>query len=488
MDKITVSAYLQRRMTKLASSIISNSSRSDVTIKESQTPSEPLEGCYRLVKEKKAFGTLSILPLKGFRYRWTGELFFDKDGLTTFNGDVAPAPFSPMFYFSKKSFSLFEILGPIFMFHPEIGKLVLSRGIIGRINDILKQSIFSVQLEDCSSGNLQDSFSVAVNVVSFGEEVVSLDPILQFSNPKPNMTLTQNLKAILSSASSLPTAPKDLIKASISHLWAVNVGQGNCTTSDLTNSEASGVLFDPGFELDVAPGNSSTYAYGQSYYRGLSPNGYVVLSHFHTDHYLGAAIAAAASTNIWKRTWIIPSIPDIQKFSYPNCLISFLSNLLWHAKGHVYIVDVKEPSNYGLGIKLYKAGSLKSRNSGIVAEVQVGNRLCLLPGDLGFGHLISKADEHFNVIIVPHHGAKATLPIPKPFSSPDFYCLYCGVNNYGHPNEDTLKNLSKEKVPIRRFLNNLNSDNKLICYKSSNSPKILDTYSKPILRETFLLV
>ena len=226
-----------------------------------------------------------------------------------------------------------------------------------------------------------------------------------------------------------------------------NTGQGNCIyLSPRNTGSQTRFFFDVG--SSCYPSNqkgNEKRAEVQKAFQNISTSypGFIILSHWHRDHY---NLIYKFSTLVIC-PWIVPKIPT----KFPKSNTSMLNVLKKNNK--LYSLGSVEAGNLvrNSGIVcLEKGNGSGCNNSGILLQMQQ----TLLPGDCMYKYWPSNwpakmsANQKFQYLVVPHHGAhissksSGNKPLPTQIATaldPAGTVYVCtGENSYGHPTDDHM--------------------------------------------------
>lgn len=121
------------------------------------------------------------------------------------------------------------------------------------------------------------------------------------------------------------------------------------------------------------------------------------------------------------------------------------------------VFDVYYPSGKVLGVTSnpnYQLESDDLNDTSIVGKLSFGKNKILLPGDVGYNierQLLPQFDLDADLLKVGHHGSRYSTS--KEFLdevTPEYAVIQVGKNNYGHPTQEVLNNLTQAQSQIFR--------------------------------------
>lgn len=261
------------------------------------------------------------------------------------------------------------------------------------------------------------------------------------------------------------------------YLRVYNVGQANFSTLYTDENTNPDVIFD--FGCDSKHFSDITYEI-----KNIGSDGYVVISHFHQDHF---NLYRIAPNDFFKRSFILHSIPEAL-----NASAAFLDRILINAANIFIIKDdtIKLEANY-INFDFFKVGqglrnlhmngeqnALENIHS-LVSIIKIGGAEAILPGDALEWEFPLNANHHFKFAYLSHHGCKTMTDKVLPYKVDISFLPTSdpGQKKYYHPQ---LSHLSKYNTVFRFggdnsiMFNNRKkiSDNKTLKIKS----KYLDIY------------
>lgn len=230
------------------------------------------------------------------------------------------------------------------------------------------------------------------------------------------------------------------------HAKVFNVGQASFSyiNSNRINGQEHRIMFDLGQPTSYNMGGESLLLkriIGENVCRSrLMRPDIIIVSHWHTDHFLLGFQIAKTLCDLKRQTiWIAPKHNSKSKCT--NNLMSYLIT-----RGALLLVDGTQRNSFlrsaNGSISLWQgtSGSNDWNNSGIILSI----RNALFTGDCGYdnwpSYIVSNANK-YNHVIAPHHGAKMSKRPPFGQSAKRFAYISAGNNGYGHPNLDHIKRL-----------------------------------------------
>lgn len=225
----------------------------------------------------------------------------------------------------------------------------------------------------------------------------------------------------------------------------IDVGQGD---GILIITDSGNILIDAG------PASASGYL--NSYLDEYSVNDieYAIFTHPHEDH-IGGATSVINSRNV--KNVIIPDIEYDSK-TYDRLLTaleeSVNTNIIPPTSGEVYSVGDLCIQILAPNSAVYKS----TNNYSIVAKITYGSTSFILTGDAEILSeneilsLYSKSELKCDVLKIGHHGSTTSSGTAfLDAVSPSIAVISCGAGNeYGHPNIETLDNLTTKNITVYR--------------------------------------
>jgi len=339
------------------------------------------------------------------------------------------------------------------------------------LNSLLRSTLFRFQSKKSNDYEKIGKFDLfSITDGSFSR----VDPFLQFQVTALADSMNCLCERVLAKLALIKRLSSNLnLSGKISKILPLNVGQAACTYGVFDSNPVSSGFFDLGFERFFAP---EKYKTAQQIYRQVRHDGFVVLSHFDTDHFLGAAFSSSQSHNIFLKSWIIP---DLSWVKTPNQLVSELSissilllvSLFSSGNSSIYMLSsncnqqwVKVAENVFIQVGLGK----NKNDSGIVSYIAGKQGLLVIPGDAKYEDW-PVLPRPIKAMVVPHHGSCSLIPSSLLFDPKPSCIIYSGENHYGHPNLCSLLDLKiKGCYPIFRFPNDFFSKQTLNAYCCHN--------------------
>lgn len=342
---------------------------------------------------------------------------------------------------------------------------------------------------------------------------ISVDQVNSYFwvNPNPSQQTSQNLlekfqafysnysknRIVLLEKSSRDlnyfTSSKDFSKKSV-NLRTFSVGQANFSGLFYGKSRTPDCVFDIGCK-NPTPINIRRF-------RKIDSNGYVVLSHFDSDHINGSLYLLDRA---FLRKWIMPELPNIP---FSATLIGLLDRMVSATGGrpNLFIipnnsfssspfsicinqrpscsVDIYTGKVKPNGDPLDKNQSTSENAHSLICDVYVDkNKRALLPGDALYKEFPKTFRPKY--FLVPHHGCKyvgslshiAFKHIKKMF----VLCRCPGHFGYHHPNLSHYQRL-KTKTK-KRWLRFITRNNQPIIFDGNHS--IIDHFSGQVSRSSY---
>ncbi len=229
----------------------------------------------------------------------------------------------------------------------------------------------------------------------------------------------------------------------------IDVGQGDSIL--IKTPQGKFMLVDGGGNHNYDVGAKKLLPY--LHYRGIRHLDMIINTHPDTDHIQGLESAA---DELAVNCIILPaSLAACQKYEP-------LRAIAVRQKIPVYTVAVGDQINLEEGIEIKVLNPERLQYEGkdfnqesIVLQVSYGEFSALLTGDVPseeMGQVLEKVDSTIDVVKVPHHGSKGSLP-PGCYQElhPRWAVIQVGENNsFGHPNPEVLDALNQADVDILR--------------------------------------
>lgn len=230
------------------------------------------------------------------------------------------------------------------------------------------------------------------------------------------------------------------------HAKVFNVGQASFSyiNSNRINGQEHRIMFDLGQPTSYNMGGESLLLkriIGENVCRSrLMRPDIIIVSHWHTDHFLLGFQIAKTLCDLKRQTiWIAPKHNSKSKCA--NNLMSYLIT-----RGALLLVDGAQRNSFlrsaNGSISLWQgaSGSNDYNNSGIILSI----RNALFTGDCGYdnwpSYIVSNANR-YNHAIVPHHGARISKLPPFSHYAKRFAYISAGNNGYGHPDSKHIEQL-----------------------------------------------
>ena len=188
----------------------------------------------------------------------------------------------------------------------------------------------------------------------------------------------------------------------------LSVGHGEAVVLELPDGHT--VLYDAG--RMSAPNTCCRTVAGYLWSRGLTHVDAVVLSHADSDHY-------NALPGLLERFSVGTVYVSPVMFDESNASLEFLRAAIDRAGVPIRVIACGDRLPGGPGCRLEvlhppPQGLPSSSNANsIVLSVEYGERRVLLPADLespGLDDVLAERPSHCNVLLVPHHGSRTSLP------------------------------------------------------------------------------
>jgi len=239
----------------------------------------------------------------------------------------------------------------------------------------------------------------------------------------------------------------------------IDVGQGSST---LLQSNDTGILIDAG-EREYG---MVVVEYLESC--GIKKLDYVIATHPHTDH-IGGLIDVLKNfqvDNIIMPKLSSSNVPTTKTY---ETLLELIS------QKNIKAIAAKYNSEYtckNISFKLF--GPIWQNddlnNMSVICKADVNSTTVLISGDAEKPEMKSVMNKSPNlscdIMLMGHHGSKTSLE--KSFlksASPSVAIISCGLNNsYGHPHEETIEYLNKQK--IKYYRTDESGDIVIHCYDS----------------------
>lgn len=361
------------------------------------------------------------------------------------------------------------------------------------IQNILKEYDFFAEIGDEHSGESPDSEAIDVDICSISSNSFAGDPLLRLfplknRNAFPRVALSNRLypkiTQFFKNKSYFPSWNKGL---PIDEIKAWDVGQANFLIG--CSAGAPRFCFDIGLEKNefLSMGKKAPpHQQSINFLSSLNNDGFIFISHFDTDHFLGFGLADLSNKSSFAyRKWILPDPRRVfQKglFLFSFAAFVLLSFLLSRGSSEVFILSARTLSPKKLrNITFTHSLGKTSNDSSLFCVINNQNKgkKCVLPGDADY--LMWPSPSHginFNGIdylVVPHHGGGATIAAIPVANQGAKAVILCGNNWFGHPNYWHVLALLGKQFSIWRFpiANSL-----LYLFCTSRGPRLVDCTSK----------
>lgn len=234
----------------------------------------------------------------------------------------------------------------------------------------------------------------------------------------------------------IPTAPKE------HQLLYLDVGQGSCALLRTTQGEV--VLFDTGAQTQELASVIAWY--------GINSLDAVILSHGDTDHINGLQ-QVMERVRIQR---IFMESKQMQRDTMTALLqLAEKRDALFYPVSNVKKISLQE---FDIRLKVYQDNSRDGNQTQLIAmlqnQQQQKNEVVAFPGDLsltGIRRLVAE-EKQITLWTVPHHGSKyagsAMLYHELKQKGAQYAVISAGKENrYGHPHQEVLQWIEKEKIP-----------------------------------------
>ena len=226
----------------------------------------------------------------------------------------------------------------------------------------------------------------------------------------------------------------------------MDVGSGQCIA--VTEGENTVVIDCGGYGIAENAGNMlSRYLHAN----GRSDVDYLMLTHLHEDHALGA-VRLMNLMNV--DTLILPD--NAADTDHGGLLEEILLTAEANGTEVMYIVRDTQLQAGEISLTVYESSERGKRSeSGIMSTVSIGDYDMLVTGDVEMSVERELVREHeledTELLIVPHHGSKySTSEELLAETSPETAVISVGYNRYGHPTKEVLERLQKYGVTVLR--------------------------------------
>ncbi|WP_456798077.1 hypothetical protein [Bradyrhizobium sp. USDA 4473] len=172
---------------------------------------------------------------------------------------------------------------------------------------------------------------------------------------------------------------------------------------------------------------------------GFSPpdsnGGFVVLSHWDTDHYA----YGRQNESFHKKHWFAPAQTSVG----PNAH-TFAMQL--HSLRRLHLVAPGKSSRNRRGARIIRCTGNSVNGSGLALHLRAVGRDILFTGDAEYHEIPSMQGIRLSGLQLPHHGGKLSgvAAIPSALAAPARAIISCGrPNRYGHPSVVTISSHMK---------------------------------------------
>ncbi len=226
----------------------------------------------------------------------------------------------------------------------------------------------------------------------------------------------------------------------------MDVGSGQCIA--VTEGENTVVVDCGGSAIADNVGNMLS---GYLHANGRTEVDYLMLTHLHEDHALGAI----RLMNLMQvDTLILPDNAEDTDTAH------ILADLLYTAKINgtqvMYISSDTKLHAGDITLMIYESSDRGKRSeSGIMSTISIGDYRMLVTGDVEMSVERELVREHelegTDLLIVPHHGSKySTSEELLAEAKPETAVISVGYNRYGHPTDEVLERLYEYNVSVLR--------------------------------------
>lgn len=245
---------------------------------------------------------------------------------------------------------------------------------------------------------------------------------------------------------------KNFIENKDVNFYSFHVGQGMCS---LLTSGDRGMLFDIGAGKPIFRENYTTLITNELVNELLSKlnSVYIFLSHLDSDHWrlMEWEISLGKNRDFQRKIKNI-FIPHMQKnLSFKNREIK---RKVIEIDKNIFI------KNNLIEINIYRSNpnKVKKNNDCIIVKINFNNNTILIPGDYVYKemhednnyYIKSIPTKKFNIIIVPHHGDKASsekIPIPSDDNSKAYFSAGTHLG-YNHPRKESIEGHEKKGFKV----------------------------------------
>ncbi|HBZ6637257.1 MBL fold metallo-hydrolase [Clostridium botulinum] len=285
--------------------------------------------------------------------------------------------------------------------------------------------------------------------------------IYQFKNKPISVSEKSNLKKTIDNVCGVRYSPE--------YIRVFNVGQANNICIKLNNQKH--IFFDVGLTKSKVERNQSEIKSAIKEYSEIKAD-MVVLSHWDIDHILGLAYL---DNSIYDALWIVPDLWGLMKYGYKKNGVFKFKYISDSAKRLLKYLDYKNNKNLLIIDEDWKrdciynsinnniclwTGERKSvkginnakqpycineaNNFGLILTIK-NKKNVLLPGDCDYSTMPDKIWEtKYEYLVTSHHCSKMSkIPMSKSNKYKKAILSYGITNNYGHPNNQHIKELSQ---------------------------------------------
>ena len=212
----------------------------------------------------------------------------------------------------------------------------------------------------------------------------------------------------------------------IDEVYIPHIGQGLQARIVMKNGEY--VCFDIGYSRCGPSDASIDQSIIVNDYSSLR---HVILSHWDTDHILGAF--HSISTQPLDVPWFASPMIKSQNAKRLAKTIHLKNDT------NLLLFDHAPPLNFQSAFQIFKMHGSTSNDSGIGIIVDAGRKILII-GDAGYRYLPQLARNGIDVLVVSHHGAEVNGSPPAPRAQNDGIAVVTtGKNIYGHPRDLALQ-------------------------------------------------
>ena len=243
-----------------------------------------------------------------------------------------------------------------------------------------------------------------------------------------------------------------------------NVGQANCVELHFeTARDNFCVMFDVGTSMFEGTGGKGSYIRENwKALREVKPQ-YIVLSHWDIDHIAGIGEIDDDKHTVFDDVkWIAPDIFQLPFSKISMSAFRLCAYLL--DKGNISLIQsnicINNALNYpfkhkGIILRMFtgngeQGNSTKNNNIGLCTELLYSHKEngkmqgVLMPGDCEYSKIREMIHQEceYGFLIASHHGSNNSQDCNGIFASDNGVAVICtGINTYGHPGREHLRNL-----------------------------------------------